>query len=55
MRYLGEKILEQVGEEQSMRWVIDQVMEIEAPEATRALRKNLDGLMPATKTDEGGD
>ena len=50
MRYLGEKILAQVGEAQSMRWVIDQVMEIEAPEATQALRKNLDGLMPEAGT-----
>ena len=51
MRYLGEKILAQVGEDQSMRWVIDQVMEIEAPEATKALRKNLDGLMPTVDSE----
>lgn len=45
MRYLGEKVLALVGEKDANRWVIDQVMEIEAPEANKALRKSLDGLM----------
>ena len=44
-RYLGEKVLAQVGDEQVNRWIIDQVMEIEAPGATDALCKTLDQLL----------
>ena len=44
-RYLGEKVLAQVDDEQVNRWIIDQVMEVEAPDATRALRKTLDDLL----------
>lgn len=51
MRYLGEKVLALVGEEQANRWVIDQVMEIEAPAATEALRKSLDGLLAGRSTE----
>lgn len=45
MRYLGEKVLAAVEGEQVNRWVIDQVMEVEAPDATKALRKTLDDLL----------
>jgi len=45
MRYLGEKVLERVDDQQVNRWVIDQVMEVEAPDATKALRKTLDQLL----------
>ena len=64
MRYLGEKVLEAIQREpgeQANRWVIDQVMEIEAPDATDALRKTLDDLLrgqsprePCGQIPEGG-
>lgn len=61
MRYLGEKVLAAVEGEQVNRWVIDQVMEVEAPDATKALRKALDDLLaglsprePCGQIPEGG-
>ena len=45
MRYLGEKVLTHVDDVQVNRWVIDQVMEIEAPDATEALCKTLNDLL----------
>jgi hypothetical protein len=43
-RYLGEKVLAIVGEEAAKRWVIDQVMDIEAPEAVKTFAKNIDNV-----------
>lgn len=44
LRYIGQKVLEIMGSSQTNRWVIDQVMEIDAPEAVDQVRKALDNL-----------
>jgi len=42
-RFFGSRLLEIVPEKDHA-WVIDQIMEIEAPEAVRALERTLEGL-----------
>ncbi|CAK0761915.1 conserved hypothetical protein [Gammaproteobacteria bacterium] len=44
-RYLGERVLAVMGEENGNRWVIDQVMEIEIPDAIKTLRRSFQGLI----------
>lgn len=43
-RYLGERVLAIMGIEQGNRWVIDQVMDIEIPDALKILQRSLHGL-----------
>ena len=54
MRYFGEKVLALVGEEKANKWVIDQVMEVEAPAATATLRKNLVALLRGAMPEAAG-
>lgn len=44
MRYLGHR-LEALMPEKDRRWVVNQVMAIEAPEAVRMLQRSLDGVL----------
>lgn len=44
-RYLGERVLAVMGEESGNRWVIDQVMEIEIPEALKTMSRVFHGLV----------
>ncbi len=44
LRYLGEKILDIMGSTQVNRWVMDQVMEIDGPEAFDHLRRAMTNL-----------
>jgi len=53
LRYLGDKVLAIVGQEDANRWVIDQVMEIEAPAAIASLRKGLDNLFAGRNPEQG--
>ena len=53
-RYFGDKVLALVGEEKANKWVIDQVMEIEAPAATDTLRKSLGNLLRGVAADADG-
>jgi hypothetical protein len=46
-RFFGSRLLEIVPEKDHA-WVIDQVMEIEAPEAVKALERTLEGLFAPT-------
>ena len=50
-RYFGEKVLALVGEEKANKWVIDQVMEVEAPDATKTLRRSLGNLLAGVAAD----
>jgi hypothetical protein len=45
VRYLGLKIMERLGE-RDQSWIVDQIMELEAPEIVRAMEKTLSGLFP---------
>lgn len=44
-RYLGRAVLDAMGENQTNRWVIDQVMEISAPEIVDKLAASVDNLL----------
>ena len=44
-RYLGERVMAVMGEKTGNRWVIDQVMDIEIPEALKTAAKSFQGLV----------
>jgi hypothetical protein len=44
VRYLGDSVLKAMGTSQTNRWVIDQIMEIEAPELAERVSKSLADL-----------
>ncbi len=45
LRYFGDRILKVMGEDQTNRWVIDQIMEKSAPEAVRHMAKSVRNLL----------
>ena len=45
LRYVGDRVLRVMGNDQTNRWVIDQVMEISAPRMVADLRKSLENLL----------
>jgi hypothetical protein len=45
VRYFGKKVGEIMGQDQDNRWVIDQMMDIEVPEAIEALKKSIEGIV----------
>ena len=44
-RYLGHQVLEQMGETQTNRWVIDQVMDKDGPEVYKQLKRIVRNLI----------
>ena len=44
-RYLGERILAVMGENGRNRWVIDQIMEVEIPDALKVMHRGFQGLI----------
>ncbi len=44
LRYFGDRILKIMGEDQTNRWVIDEVMEKAAPEAARHMTRSVRNL-----------
>ena len=49
LRLLGARIQEYMGEDQTNRWVIDQVMDIDGPEVFEVFVKSLDKLMRSAR------
>ncbi|CAK0740162.1 conserved hypothetical protein [Gammaproteobacteria bacterium] len=47
-RYLGERVLAVMGENNDNRWVIDQVMDVEIPGAIKVIRRGFQGLTDET-------
>ena len=45
LRYFGSRVLRIMGETQTNRWVIDQIMDRSGPEAARHLARSLDNLL----------
>ena len=45
LRYFGRCALEVMGETQTNRWVMDQVMEVAAPELVDQVRRSVDNLL----------
>ncbi|MDX1513525.1 MAG: hypothetical protein R3174_07250 [Gammaproteobacteria bacterium] len=46
-RFLGRKVLDVLGEDQTNRWVLDQVVAIEAPEIAAKIKKSVLNLLSA--------
>ena len=51
LRYLGSRVLAVLGEDQTNRWVLDQVVAIEAPEITERFGKSVLNLLSAPQGD----
>ena len=51
LRYLGARVLGVLGEDQTNRWVLDQIVAIEAPEIAEKIRKSVLNLLAAPKQD----
>lgn len=45
LRYLGSRVLRVLGEDQTNRWVLDQVVAVEAPEIAEKIRKSVLNLL----------
>ena len=53
LRGLGRHVQDVMGESQTNRWVIDQVMELDAPEAVQALQRSMDNLFGSASIMQG--
>jgi len=53
LRYAGAKVLRVLGDDQTNRWVLDQVAAIEAPEIAEKIKKSVFNLLSAPKQDGG--
>jgi hypothetical protein len=53
LRYLGAKVLGVLGEDQTNRWVMDQIVAIDAPELAEKIKKSVFNLLSAPQ--EGAD
>lgn len=51
LRYLGSKVLGVLGEDQTNRWVLDQIVAVEAPEIAKKITKSVFNLLPVTGKD----
>jgi hypothetical protein len=45
LRYLGAKVLGTMGDDQTNRWVLDQIVAVEAPEVAEKIRKSVFNLL----------
>ncbi len=50
-RYLGEKIQDVMGMDQTNKWVIQQIMDLDAKEAVSHLRQGMDNLFSTSSVD----
>ncbi len=51
LRYLGSKVLAVLGSDQTNRWVIDQVVALDAPEVAEKISKSVFNLLSLPKKD----
>jgi hypothetical protein len=49
LRYFGSQVLKIMGEDQTNRWVIDQIMDVQAPETFKQLKKSMANLFTTTE------
>lgn len=54
LRTLGEKVQQVMGMDQTNKWVIQQVMDVDAPEAIRHLKTSMDALFGTSNLDLSG-
>lgn len=52
LRYLGNKVLRVLGEDQTNRWVLDQIVALEAPEIAEKIKKSVFNLLSAYRVDD---
>lgn len=45
LRYFGAQVLKIMGEDQTNRWVIDQIMDVEAPDVFNKLKSSMGNLL----------
>lgn len=53
LRYVGAKVLGVLGDDQTNRWVLDQVAAVEAPEVAGKIKKSVLNLLSVPKEDGG--
>lgn len=51
--YLGRKVLGVLGEDQTNRWVLDQIVAVEAPEVAQKIKNSVLNLLAVLKEDAG--
>ena len=51
LRYLGSKVLGVLGEDQTNRWVIDQIVALDAPEVAEKISNSVFNLLSVPKKD----
>jgi len=51
LRYLGAKVLNVLGEDQTNRWVIDQIIALDAPELAEKMKKSVFNLLSTPRED----
>jgi HEAT repeat protein len=44
LRYFGDRVLKILGDDQTNRWVIDQIMEVSGPQAVKHVRQSVENL-----------
>ena len=52
LRYLGAKVLDVLGDDQTNRWVLDQVVAVEGPEIAGKVRKSVFNLLSVPRQDD---
>ena len=51
LRYFGAKVLEVLGDDQTNRWVMDQIVAVEGPEVAEKIKKSVFNLLSVPKED----
>lgn len=51
LRYLGSKVLDVLGDDQTNRWVLDQIVAVEGPEVAEKIKKSVFNLLSVPKED----
>ncbi|MCK5365434.1 MAG: hypothetical protein KAR22_20805, partial [Gammaproteobacteria bacterium] len=49
LRFFGSRVLSVMGDSQTNRWVMDQVMTVAAPDVTEKLSASMDNLFETTR------
>ena len=55
LRVFGDRVKAIMGDDQTNRWVIDQVMEIDGPDLAKRLSKSFSNLVKGSSVDESRD
>jgi hypothetical protein len=51
LRFFGAKVLEVLGDDQTNRWVLDQIVAVEGPEVAEKIKKSVFNLLAVPKQD----